>query len=186
MGCPTAPSRSAPIPSRAPPDGAVSQRRNGIGCLGLSGRDTGVEPSRQSTVQAFVDRFPTDDIVAAVRDPDGLQERLAPLADLAWPNFEVVMVGPMPTARIEYRGVGGLIEAWTDWASPYERYEMQVESIEEAGDRALVVIHQAATPTGATAAMEGTAAALFTFRDGRLSSIEFHLDADLARREAGL
>ena len=143
-------------------------------------------PSRQSTVQAFVDRFPTDDIVAAVRDPDGLQERLAPLAELAWPNFEVVMVGPMPTARIEYRGVGGLIEAWTDWASPYERYEMQVESIEEAGDRALVVIHQAATPTGATAAMENTAAALFTFRDGRLSSIEFHLDADLARREAGL
>jgi hypothetical protein len=143
-------------------------------------------PSNAGTAQALLDLFPTDDAVAALRDQDALRARWEPLRGRVWPDFEVAMVGPTSAARVEYRGIDGLVEAWADWVSPFEDHRIEVEGVEEVGDHILVLTHQVATPSGASAAVENSGAAVLGFRAGRLASIEFHLSREQARRSAGL
>ena len=138
------------------------------------------------TVEVLLDLFPRDDAVAALRDPEALRRRFEPLADWVWPDFEVAMVGPTSAARVEYHGLDGLIEAWADWVSAFESHRTEVEGIEEAGDSVLVLIRQIATPTGASAPVDNSGAAVLGFRGGKMATIEFHLSREQARRSAGL
>lgn len=143
-------------------------------------------PPNAATVEALLDLFPTDDAVAALRDPDALRARLHPLADRVWPDFEVAMVGPTSAARVEYHGLDGLIEAWADWVSAFESHRTEVEGIEEAGDSVVILIHQVATPKGASAPVDNSGAAVLGFRGGKMATIEFHISREQARRSAGL
>jgi hypothetical protein len=142
--------------------------------------------SNVATARVFLDAWPTEDAVAALREPEALRARMAPLADRAWPNFEVALVGPTDAARVEYRGLDGLIEGWTDWVSPFTSHRTEVEGMEEADDAVLVLIRQVATPRGASVAVDNPGAAVLGFRAGKLATIEFHLSRELARRAAGL
>jgi ketosteroid isomerase-like protein len=137
-------------------------------------------------VQRLLELFPREDAVSGMRDPEALRTRLAPLAQHVSPGFEVVMVGPISAARVEYRGLDGLIAAWADWLQPFENHRTEVEEIQEAGDCVLVMIRQVATPKGAAAAVENLGATVVTFRDGLVTRIEFHLNRDEAKRSAGL
>jgi ketosteroid isomerase-like protein len=139
-----------------------------------------------ATVEALLDLFPRDDAVAALRDPEALRLRFQPLADRVWPDFEVAMIGPTSAARIDNRGIDGLIEAWSDWVSPFSSHRTEVEGIEEAGDSVLVLIRQVATPTGASSPVDNSGAAVLRFRGGKMAKIEFHLSREVARRSAGL
>jgi ketosteroid isomerase-like protein len=128
--------------------------------------------------------FPTEDAVAAMESGE-LGDRLAALEEVAWPDFEVAMVGASPSVRIETQGVDGLLEAWRDWLSPFDTHRTEIEEVQDADDRALILIRQFARPHGASGEVENAGAAVLWTRDGKLSRIEFHLNRDEARRAGG-
>jgi hypothetical protein len=136
--------------------------------------------------EALIDVFPRQDAVAAVRD-DQLRARIEQLEPLAWPDFDGAMVGSIPAARIEWKGVDGLVAAWADWLQPFEGHRTEIEEMRSAGNDCVVIfLRQIARPKGASADVENMGAAVLCTRGGRLSRIEFHIDRAVAIRAAGL
>jgi ketosteroid isomerase-like protein len=126
------------------------------------------------------------DVVAALEDTTDQRVRRLFMAH-AEPEFEVVMVGPQyVSARLEYKGLDGFTEAWRDWTSPFDRYEIEVEEMFDAGDRVVsLVAMRGRTRTGG-AEIPAPAAAVWTLADGRVRRVEFHLERDAALRAAGI
>ena len=56
----------------------------------------------------------------------------------------------------------------------------------ETGDRILALTELKATGTGSNAPVELLGAAIYSFRDGRISAIDFYYDRELALEAAGL
>jgi ketosteroid isomerase-like protein len=136
--------------------------------------------------EALIEVFPRQDAVAAVRE-DRLRTRLEQLEQLAWPDFEGAMVGSIPAARTEWKGLEGLVAAWADWLEPFESHRTEIEEMRDAGNDCVVIfLRQIARPTGATADVENMGAAVLWTREGKLSRIEFHIDRAVAIRAAGL
>src|SRR6266511_780624 len=117
-------------------------------------------PSNLELAAKLTEVLPTGDWVTAMRDEEARASRLEVLRELAWPDLEVAMVGPGGFTGT-FHGIDGFREAWEDWLRPFET-------------------HESAAP------MREPAAAIMTFRDGKLAQIEFTLDREAALRSAGL
>jgi hypothetical protein len=126
------------------------------------------------------------DVITALNDDsDQTVPRL--FMELAEPEFEVVMVGPMySSARLDYVGLDGFVAAWRDWTSAYESFRIEVDEMIDAGDKVVSLVRQTGIPKGAGAEIETRAAAVWIVSDGRVSRVEFHLDPDAALRAAGI
>jgi ketosteroid isomerase-like protein len=136
--------------------------------------------------EALIDVFPREDAVAAVRD-DELRARIEQLEPLAWADFGGAMVGSIPAARTEWKGVDGLVAAWADWLQPFDTHRTEIEEIRSAGNDCVVIfLQQIARPKGTSADVENMGAAVLWTRGGKLSRIEFHIDRAVAIRAAGL
>ena len=126
---------------------------------------------------------PEIDMVEFVRSggalPPELAERIAP--DLE--------VGFLPTALgggIRQEGLSGLTEGWREWLEPYESYVITMEDFEEVGDdQAVILVRVRARTHRDGVLVEHAPAALATVRDGKLVSMRFYLDRDVARNDAG-
>jgi hypothetical protein len=150
-----------------------------------------VEPEQPIQVVARVGVSLQDrDVVAAMRDPDALDEVRALLSELAAPEVEVAMVAPDymgPRGRLSYSGPEGFIEAWREWVEAYESYTIEIEEVAEGtGGRVFTLGRQRGTTRTGGVEVEEMAAAVWTVRDGKLTRVEFHLDPEAGRRSAGL
>ena len=151
------------------------------GCGILAGVSEAVRVAEE-----LIDVFPREDAVAAVRD-DQLRARIERMEHLVWPDFDGAMVGSIPAARRDWKGVDGLVAAWADWLEPFDSHTTEIEEIRAAGNDCVVIfLRQIARPKGATAEVENIGAAVLWTRGGKLSRIEFHIDRALAIRAAGL
>jgi ketosteroid isomerase-like protein len=132
--------------------------------------------------------MPVGDLVTEEVEADAAAHlRAEALAEIAAPDLETVMIGSVGGLTAEFHGVAGYEEAWADWLRPFETYSSSVEEIRQAPDGRLVVItRQWATPRGSTGEVENEGTAVLTFRDGKLSRVEFYLDRAQALRVAGL
>jgi ketosteroid isomerase-like protein len=101
------------------------------------------------------------------------------------PDVEVMFATPAgpPT---EYSGIDGLLDGWQDWLLPWERYEVRIDELVDAGERVVAL----ATLRGRTrhdgVELAQPAAAVVTVVDGRFTRVEFHLDQREALEAAGL
>jgi ketosteroid isomerase-like protein len=129
--------------------------------------------------------MPTGDWVEAMADEEGVRARLDSLREIAWPDLEIAMIGPGGFTGV-FHGIDGFREAWDDWLRPFDRYAVEIEELRQRGEHVVALARHEATPTGTEATVEGAAAAVMTFRDGRLARIEFNLDREAALRAAGL
>ena len=129
--------------------------------------------------------MPTGDWVEAMADEMGVRARLDSLRELAWPDLEIAMVGPGGFTGV-FHGIDGFREAWDDWLLPFDRYTVEIEELRQRGQHVVALARHEATPKGTEATVEGPAAAVMTFRDGRLARIEFNLDREAALRAAGI
>ena len=129
--------------------------------------------------------MPEGDWVEAMTDKAGTRTRLDALRELAWPDLEIAMVGPGGFAGV-FHGIDGFREAWDDWLLPFDHYTVEIEEVQVRGERLVALARHEATPMGTEASVEGTAAAVMTFLDGRLARIEFNLDREAALRAAGI
>jgi ketosteroid isomerase-like protein len=130
-----------------------------------------------------------DNVVAVLEDEEQSEAALATLAEDAAPDFECVLVAPQYTGsggRLTFSGVEGFREAWLEWLAPFETYSLEIEDLIDAGDRVVTLARQSATTRVGGVRMEEDTAAVWTVRDGKLASVEFHLDRDRAMKAAGL
>jgi ketosteroid isomerase-like protein len=127
------------------------------------------------------------DIVALLADPGAQDAAWAALEPFVKPDFEVAMIGPdyMPRTGAGH-GFDGFSEAWLDWTSPFETFQIDVNEMVDAGDRVVSIARQTGRTKTGGVEVETQAAAVVTIDGGRISRIEFHLDRAAALRAAGL
>jgi ketosteroid isomerase-like protein len=130
--------------------------------------------------------LPLLDLGGAFADPERIAEMGATLEPLIAPDLEVVTVGPEYTGEgTVYRGLDGFLEFWQDWLGPWESFGIETEEYLDAGDKVVQLARQVGRTKTGDMPVESSGAAVMTFRDGRLTRIEFHLDRERALRAAG-
>jgi ketosteroid isomerase-like protein len=137
-------------------------------------------------VEEIQQALTSEDVVSALNDDsDQTVPRL--FMELAHPDFETSMVGPQyAPATLDFTGLDGFVEAWTDWTNAYESFRIEVDEMVDAGDKVVSLVRQIGVLKGGGGEIESTGAAVWMIRDGRLSRVEFHLDREAALRAAGL
>jgi ketosteroid isomerase-like protein len=128
------------------------------------------------------------DVVSALDDDEANRRIRAVFGELTEPDFQTAMVGPGYTSgrRIEYTGLDGFTEAWRDWTSPFESYEIVVEEMIDAGDQVVSIVAMSGRIRTGGAEITAPAAAVWTVVDGRMRKVEFHIDRAEALRAAGV
>lgn len=77
------------------------------------------------------------------------------------------------------RALASLFEVW-------DTYQLDVERIEDFGDRVVAVVREVARGRASGVEIDGLWGYLITVDDGKIARIEAYRDADLALQEAGL
>ena len=122
-------------------------------------------------VRSWTELFNRRDFGAAI-------EALDPEVELSeWPTA--------PGART-YHGHDGVRQALETWFEAWEWMRVEVEDVVEAGDRALVTLHQRAKGRGSEVEVEIRTFNVYTFRDGKITHIELFTEPDPALEAAGL
>jgi ketosteroid isomerase-like protein len=169
----------------APSGEAAARGKDTCGFRSGGVRNTELVPSNLELAAKMAEILPTGDWVAATANEEELQRRLEVLRELASPDLEVAMIGPGGFTG-NFHGIDGFRAAWDDWLGPFDTYSVEIEELREAGDRVVALARHTARPKGTEATVEGSVAAVMTFRAGNLVRIEFNLDRAAALRTAGL
>jgi len=134
-------------------------------------------------VRAFFAGAP-DDLVAAIEDPDWVEQAREGLAPLLAPGFEFVTVSQsvgMPGRRT---GVEGFFAAYRTYAEMWESYSLKPERFVEVGDKVVVEAKIAGTTRRGGVSLEQAVAAVYTFEGGRIRRIEEFSDVASAHAAA--
>jgi ketosteroid isomerase-like protein len=103
------------------------------------------------------------------------------LFDDADPDHEWVVAREHPDAAT-HRGPQEVAGYLAEWRRLMPDLQVQIEELEEVGDRVLLVMRMTGTGAGSGATTEVQIATINTFRDGRPVRTEEFLDPDDARR----
>ncbi len=115
-----------------------------------------MDPAAQRLLDVIGEPFDGEDVVAAVGEPaalDGLRLVFDPLiAD----RFVTEMVADS-SFRQERIGIEGFLEAWRDWAAPWDRLRIEVNEVLEVGGGGLFTeVEQIGIPKGGSSRDEAT------------------------------
>jgi ketosteroid isomerase-like protein len=99
----------------------------------------------------------------------------------AGPDLEWVVARQHPAATT-HRGPQEVAGYLADWLSTMPGLKIEIQELEEVGDRVLLVMRMTGTGAGSGAATEVHNAVVTTFRDGKPVRTEEFLDPDEARR----
>jgi ketosteroid isomerase-like protein len=96
-----------------------------------------------------------------------------------------IRTGPHWPEQATYRGRDAIRDTSAEWASLWETLQIEVDSIEEHGHRAVVT--GAWRMRGAASGIDGEMPIfiVFTFRDGKIATLEWFADHDTAVAAAG-
>jgi ketosteroid isomerase-like protein len=123
------------------------------------------------------------EIVQAIYDAWERGERPGP-AELLDPEIEYVN----PAGAVEpgtRRGLASFARAVERTREGWDAWDMQLERLEEAGDRAAALVHYRARGRGSGIELEGRESALWTIRDGKVVRYEWFHDPEDAFDELG-
>lgn len=114
---------------------------------------------------------------------DALIDRmLIALRPLTAPDLTGMMTGQGAADR-RLDGVEGLRTAWADWLDSFACVRLEFEGMEQVGENVVVLARQIGT-TRHGVEIEQPSAAVWKFRDGMLTRVEFHLDRAAALESA--
>ena len=125
-----------------------------------------------------------DDLVAAIEDPDWVEQARAGLAPLLAPDFEFVTVSQsvgMPGTR---KGVEGFFAAYRTYAEMWASYSVKPERFIEVGESVVVEAKISGTTRTGGVPLEQAVAALYTFEGERIRRIEEFSDVASAHAAA--
>jgi ketosteroid isomerase-like protein len=92
----------------------------------------------------------------------------------------------IPDASNPYRGSDGIRQWLADFAESWDRYELHIERILDAGDQVVSLFRINAVGAGSGVAVERGDGMVWSFRDGRVMRIDYFNDQRLALEAAGL
>jgi ketosteroid isomerase-like protein len=100
------------------------------------------------------------------------------------PDVELHEWPEAPGAR-SYRGRDEVRQAIENWFDAWEWMKVDVEDIVEAGERALVTLHQRAKGKGSAVEVEIRTVNVYTFGDGKLIRIQLFTEREAALEAFG-
>jgi uncharacterized protein len=103
------------------------------------------------------------------------------LIENASPDIEWVVAREHPAATTHH-GIDAVAAYLRDWFEMMPDLRIEIEELEEDGDRVLVVMRMTGRGTGSGAVTEVRVAAVSTFRDGKPVRTEEFLDTEEARQ----
>jgi ketosteroid isomerase-like protein len=124
--------------------------------------------SREDQVRGFVDAYNRGDLDA--------------IAAWADPGIEWMVARQHPTAATHH-GVAAIRAYHEDWLRLFPGMRIEVESVEERGDRILAVTRIRGVGAGSGATADVKLGILSTYRGDRAIRVEEFLDPEEARRE---
>jgi ketosteroid isomerase-like protein len=129
-----------------------------------------------------------EDVVAALNDPETDRQVRATLARFAEADFEVRMRAPGGVGGTELvdRGPDGFRRNWREWVEPFATFRVELERRLEAGDAVIDLVRLSGTTKTGGVTIEQDGAALWSFEDGKLTSVVFYLEPGEALEAAGI
>ncbi len=127
------------------------------------------ESANVAVVRKFVDAFNRLDMdsVVAYADPDVVLKE--------WEE--------VPDSRT-HRGRDAVRTAVNTWLDIWEWMQVEITEIEEVGDRVLVTLHQRAKGINSGIEVDFTTYNVYTFRDGKVTSLELGLTPNYDKEKA--
>jgi ketosteroid isomerase-like protein len=124
------------------------------------------------------------DLVALLRDEAAWAAAASAVALAVEPDFrlETVILGQ----RTVYTGIDEFREGWLDWLAPWASYYDELEEAVDLGDRVILLGHHRGRRRDTDAEVEMFAAAIYTVRSGKVSTVEYYFDRAEALKAAGL
>jgi ketosteroid isomerase-like protein len=103
------------------------------------------------------------------------------------PEAEVGLIGGFEGVMGQrFQGEEGVRRFCDEWFTAFKTMEVGVERLLEAGERIVALTELKATGSGSDAPVELLGAAIYSFKDDRISSIDFYYDRPAALEAAGL
>jgi ketosteroid isomerase-like protein len=119
------------------------------------------------------------DIALLFRNERAFAQVREALDPLLTEDFENVVV--LPALTRTGAGAEGLRSNWLDWLEPWAAYRVTIDQVVDLGERVLVLTRNYGRRRDMEAEVEMVAAAILTFRDGKVARWE-----DYANRAVGL
>lgn len=120
-------------------------------------------------------------------DDEGALARLAEVVDAeAEIRFVAPDGGALGVMSGPFHGVEGLRAGWREWLEPWEQFRIEFEQNLDVGDGRVLSLVQlrAGMKGGAEVSQQG--ASITQVRDGLIVAVNFYVDQEHARRDAGL
>jgi ketosteroid isomerase-like protein len=123
------------------------------------------ESEQVAAVRRFCDAFNRRDFGAVIADtgPD-----------------TVLHEWPLAPGAQSYRAPEGLRQAIDKWFDSWEWMQIEIEELEEAGDRVMATLHQRAQGKGSEAQVEIRSFNVWSFKDGTADEIWLFTDRESA------
>jgi ketosteroid isomerase-like protein len=113
-----------------------------------------------------------------------IERMIEALTPITAEDVVMTMRGSDDTFIGTYEGFAGLRAGWADWLDSFDRVRFQFEGVEQVGDNVLTYGRQIGTTRHGGVQLEQPSAAVWKFRDGLISQVEFHLDRERAAASA--
>ena len=85
-----------------------------------------------------------------------------------------------------YEGADGAQRFLDDWTGAWDDWELEIQEIYGAGDKAVVVVHQRGRARTTGMALDMRFAQVWTIRDGRFTRMDMYSDPSDALKALGL
>ena len=85
-----------------------------------------------------------------------------------------------------YEGAAGLSAFLRDWGAAFDDWELEIESVHDAGDKVVCIVHQRGRAKVTGMPLDMRFGQVFTLRDGRQLRMEMYSDPAEALAAAGL
>jgi hypothetical protein len=102
----------------------------------------------------------------------------------AHPDYVTLMVSESQT--FEYAGPEGFKEAWEDWISPYESFQVKFDEVIRIEDKLVFSVRQIVRTRQDSVAVETPSTAVWWIEDGQIRQAAFYLDRQAGLKAAGL
>jgi hypothetical protein len=127
----------------------------------------------------------TEDLKSTLDDeafPGSLQEFVDPKAEVRFVDSD----GALGEWQVPERGVEGLREGWRDFLEPWEKFWIRFGELLDAGEGRVLSLGELCGQLEGGAEVTQLGAAFMRLRDGKIVAVDFYVDEDQARRDAGL
>lgn len=115
---------------------------------------------------------------------------LASMAEIFDPEASIRFVdaegGALGDMEVSSHGIEGLVAGWTEWLEPWQEFHLQLEEHIDAGERGVLTLAVLGGLMRNGLEIDQAAASLTRIRGGLIVAMDFYLDRDQARADAGL